>query len=68
MESGWFELVVRSPLGQARARLARGMAEPEPYAVRPIGVVRSQLRPVDDASNQREGAPEAVIEIDPGIC
>jgi tRNA-Thr(GGU) m(6)t(6)A37 methyltransferase TsaA len=36
-----------------------------PYVVRPIGVVRSILGDVADAPNQAEGAPEAVIEIDP---
>ena len=40
------------------------MAEREPYAVQPIGVVRSTLRAVADAPNQREGAPEALLEID----
>jgi tRNA-Thr(GGU) m(6)t(6)A37 methyltransferase TsaA len=36
-----------------------------PYVVQPIGVVRSPLLAVADAPNQAEGAPEAVIEIDP---
>jgi tRNA-Thr(GGU) m(6)t(6)A37 methyltransferase TsaA len=38
----------------------------EPYVVHPIGVVRSRLRKVADAPNQAfEGAPEALLEIDP---
>jgi tRNA-Thr(GGU) m(6)t(6)A37 methyltransferase TsaA len=38
----------------------------EPYAVRPIGVVHSTLRAPEDAPNQAfEGAPEAVLEIEP---
>jgi tRNA-Thr(GGU) m(6)t(6)A37 methyltransferase TsaA len=38
----------------------------ESYAVRRIGVVRSTLRARADAPNQAfEGAPEAVLEIDP---
>jgi tRNA-Thr(GGU) m(6)t(6)A37 methyltransferase TsaA len=38
----------------------------EPYTVRPIGVVRSRLSAPADAPNQAfEGAPEAVLEIDP---
>jgi len=36
------------------------------YIVRPIGVVRSTLRNRGDAPNQaREGAPEAVLELQP---
>lgn len=36
------------------------------YAVRPIGVVRSPLSATADAPNQAfEGAPEAVLEIEP---
>ncbi len=39
-----------------------------PYAIRPIGVVRSPLREPADAPNQAfEGAPEAVLEIDPAF-
>jgi tRNA-Thr(GGU) m(6)t(6)A37 methyltransferase TsaA len=42
---------------------------PGPYEVRPIGVVRSPLRAVADAPNQAfEGAPEAVLEIDPAFA
>jgi tRNA-Thr(GGU) m(6)t(6)A37 methyltransferase TsaA len=38
----------------------------ESYAVRPIGVVRSTLRAPAEAPNQAfEGAPEAVLEIEP---
>jgi tRNA-Thr(GGU) m(6)t(6)A37 methyltransferase TsaA len=38
----------------------------EGYVVRPIGVVRSTLREPADAPNQAfEGAPEAVLELDP---
>jgi tRNA (Thr-GGU) A37 N-methylase len=41
------------------------MDEAERYVVRPIGVVRSTLRAIADASNQAfEGAPEALLEID----
>ena len=40
-----------------------------PYVVRPIGVVRSPLRAVADAPNQAfEGAPEALLEIDPALA
>jgi tRNA-Thr(GGU) m(6)t(6)A37 methyltransferase TsaA len=42
------------------------MDEIEPYAVRPIGVVRSPLSAPAEAPNQAfEGAPEAVLEIAP---
>ena len=44
------------------------MAEPEPYQLQPIGVVRSTLRAVADAPNQAEGAPEALVEIDPALA
>jgi tRNA-Thr(GGU) m(6)t(6)A37 methyltransferase TsaA len=45
------------------------MVEPEPYVVRPIGVVRSPLRAVADAPNQAfEGAPEALLEIDSAVA
>jgi tRNA (Thr-GGU) A37 N-methylase len=38
----------------------------EPYALRPIGVVRSSLSAPAEAPNQAfEGAPEAVLEIAP---
>ena len=37
----------------------------EPYGLHPIGVVRSTLRAVADAPNQAEGAPEALLEVDP---
>jgi tRNA (Thr-GGU) A37 N-methylase len=33
--------------------------------MQPIGVVRSRLRRVADAPNQAEGAPDAVVKIDP---
>jgi len=36
-----------------------------PYAVQSIGVVRSTLRAATEAPNQGEGAPDALIEIDP---
>jgi tRNA-Thr(GGU) m(6)t(6)A37 methyltransferase TsaA len=39
------------------------------YSVRPIGIVRSTLRDVRDAPNQAfEGAPEALLEIDPAFA
>jgi len=39
-----------------------------PYTVRPIGVVRSTLQAPAEAPNQAyEGAPEAVLEIEPGF-
>jgi tRNA-Thr(GGU) m(6)t(6)A37 methyltransferase TsaA len=45
------------------------MDEVERYEVRPIGVVRSALRTTADAPNQAfEGAPEAVLEIDPTLA
>jgi tRNA-Thr(GGU) m(6)t(6)A37 methyltransferase TsaA len=44
------------------------MRESEPYTLRPIGVVRSTLSAPDEAPNQAfEGAPAAVLEIDPGL-
>ena len=44
------------------------MDELDPYIVRPIGVVRSALRAPAEAPNQAfEGAPEALLEIDPGL-
>jgi len=43
------------------------MAAPGPYLLRPIGVVRSPLRDPADAPNQAEGAPDALIEIDPTL-
>jgi tRNA-Thr(GGU) m(6)t(6)A37 methyltransferase TsaA len=40
--------------------------DPDSYVLRPIGVVRSSLRSAADAPNQAfEGAPEALLEIDP---
>ena len=43
-------------------------ADHDSYVVRPIGVVRSTLRSPADAPNQAfEGAPEALLEIDPGF-
>jgi tRNA-Thr(GGU) m(6)t(6)A37 methyltransferase TsaA len=45
------------------------MGEAEQYVVRPIGVVRSTLRSTADAPNQAfEGAPEALLEIDPALA
>ena len=45
------------------------MDEAERYVVRPIGVVRSTLRTTADAPNQAfEGAPEALLEIDPALA
>ena len=45
------------------------MDEPGPYLLRPIGVVRSTLRAVSDAPNQAsQGAPPALIEIDPAFA
>jgi tRNA-Thr(GGU) m(6)t(6)A37 methyltransferase TsaA len=45
------------------------MDEPGQYLIRPIGVVRSPLRERGDAPNQAfEGAPEAVLEIDPAFA
>jgi tRNA-Thr(GGU) m(6)t(6)A37 methyltransferase TsaA len=42
--------------------------DPERYEVRQIGVVRSSLRAPADAPNQAfEGAPEALLEIDPAF-
>ena len=42
------------------------MREVEPYLLHPIGFVRSTLRTPVDAPNQAfEGAPEALLEIDP---
>jgi len=39
-----------------------------PYELRPIGVVRSTLSTPAEAPNQAfEGAPSAVLEIDPGL-
>jgi len=45
------------------------MDEAEGYVVRPIGVVRSTLRAVAEAPNQAfEGAPEALLEIEPAFA
>ena len=45
------------------------MDEAGPYLLRPIGVVRSTLRAVSDAPNQAsQGAPPALIEIDPAFA
>jgi tRNA-Thr(GGU) m(6)t(6)A37 methyltransferase TsaA len=38
------------------------------YGLHPIGVVRSTLRAVADAPNQAEGAPEALLEVDPAFA
>jgi hypothetical protein len=39
------------------------------YSLQPIGIVRSSLREVGDAPNQAfEGAPEALLEIDPAYA
>jgi tRNA-Thr(GGU) m(6)t(6)A37 methyltransferase TsaA len=43
--------------------------EDEPYAVRPIGVVRSTLSSPAEAPNQAfEGAPAATLEIEPRLA
>jgi tRNA-Thr(GGU) m(6)t(6)A37 methyltransferase TsaA len=40
----------------------------EPFAIRPIGVVRSSLQTPPDAPNQAfEGAPDAELHIDPAL-
>jgi len=45
------------------------MNQGERYVVHPIGVVRSTLRAPADAPNQAfEGAPEALLEIDPALA
>jgi tRNA-Thr(GGU) m(6)t(6)A37 methyltransferase TsaA len=45
------------------------MSEHGSFEIRPIGVVRSTLRATADAPNQAfEGAPEAVLEIDPAFA
>jgi tRNA-Thr(GGU) m(6)t(6)A37 methyltransferase TsaA len=45
------------------------MPDFEPYVLQPIGVVRSALRDVADAPNQAfEGAPEALLEIEPAFA
>jgi tRNA-Thr(GGU) m(6)t(6)A37 methyltransferase TsaA len=41
------------------------MDDPDPYVVQPIGVIRSTLRDRAEAPNQADGAPDALIEIDP---
>src|SRR4051812_4484653 len=42
---------------------------PESYDLRPIGFVRSSLRSVGDAPNQAyQGAPDAVLDLDPGYA
>jgi len=44
------------------------MDDLQPYVLQPIGVVRSVLRATADAPNQAfEGAPDAVLEIDPAF-
>jgi tRNA-Thr(GGU) m(6)t(6)A37 methyltransferase TsaA len=45
------------------------MAELNSYVMHPIGVVRSTLRAPAEAPNQAfEGAPEALLEIDPAFA
>jgi len=45
------------------------MNEHGSFEVRPIGVVRSALRETNDAPNQAfEGAPQALLEIDPAFA
>jgi tRNA-Thr(GGU) m(6)t(6)A37 methyltransferase TsaA len=45
------------------------MDESERYLLHPIGVVRSPLRAIANAPNQAfEGAPEAVLKIDPAFA
>ena len=45
------------------------MSEDDGYLVHSIGVVRSSLRTSADAPNQAfEGAPEALLEIDPALA
>jgi tRNA-Thr(GGU) m(6)t(6)A37 methyltransferase TsaA len=41
------------------------MDDLDPYLVQPIGVVRSALSDPAAAPNQADGAPEALIEVDP---
>lgn len=42
------------------------MSESASYSIRPVGVVRSELRRREDAPRQgHEGGPEAWLEIDP---
>jgi tRNA-Thr(GGU) m(6)t(6)A37 methyltransferase TsaA len=44
------------------------MSEPESFTLIPIGIVRSNLRDLSDAPRQGfEGAPDAWIELKPGI-
>lgn len=48
---------------------SRGTAGPSPIGLRPIGVVRSALRDLGAAPRQgAEGAPDAVIELDPAFA
>jgi tRNA-Thr(GGU) m(6)t(6)A37 methyltransferase TsaA len=52
----------------APAKLPTGMDDLEHYSVQTIGVVRSPLRSRADAPNQAiEGAPSAVLDIDPAF-
>jgi tRNA-Thr(GGU) m(6)t(6)A37 methyltransferase TsaA len=45
------------------------MSEHGSFEIQPIGMVRSTLRATADAPNQAfEGAPEAVLEIDPAFA
>ena len=40
----------------------------DPYLLRPIGIVRSNLKRLEDCPRQgREGAPDAWVEIDPAF-
>src|SRR5262249_22288124 len=60
---------IRTTPTATRARLAKRMIESGPYVVHPIGVVRSPPRAVADAPNQAsEGAPAALLEIDPSFA
>jgi tRNA-Thr(GGU) m(6)t(6)A37 methyltransferase TsaA len=38
------------------------------YSLHPIGVVRSTLHELGEAPNQSEGAPEALLDVDPAFA
>jgi tRNA-Thr(GGU) m(6)t(6)A37 methyltransferase TsaA len=57
-----------TPRGSTSARLPV-VSDRRSFEVHPIGVVRSTLRAIADAPNQAfEGAPEALLEIDPAFA
>jgi tRNA-Thr(GGU) m(6)t(6)A37 methyltransferase TsaA len=64
-ECRWIDL--GSPVGCARGREQTVLVQTS-YGLVPIGWVQSALRVLDDAPNQREGAPQAWISFDEQVA